>query len=243
MEKSNKIYLIIILLCAVLVTSLCVFAILTHKEVELTDGEKFKNEYESLNEIKDEDDKNVCVNMSIDSDNVFVYKTGKQIVELIKNGEGVIYFGFSACPWCRNVVPYLNEVAKEEGLDKIYYLDISNIRDDYKYSGSIEPTKTKNGTAAYYDILEILDEYLEKYYVKDEAGNMYGTGVKRLYAPTVISFKKGEVLSFHQGSVESQIDPTKKLTKDELTQLKDTYKKLIKSLDEEKKECSDKKSC
>lgn len=243
MEKSNKIYLIIILLCAVLVTSLCVFAILTHKEVELTDGEKFKNEYESLNEIKDEDDKNVYVNMSIDSDNVFVYKTGKQIVELIKNGEGVIYFGFSACPWCRNVVPYLNEVAKEEGLDKIYYLDISNIRDDYKYSGSIEPTKTKNGTAAYYDILEILDEYLEKYYVKDEAGNMYGTGVKRLYAPTVISFKKGEVLSFHQGSVESQIDPTKKLTKDELTQLKDTYKKLIKSLDEEKKECSDKKSC
>lgn len=243
MEKSNKIYLLIIMICAVLVIGLCIFAIANHKEVKLTDAEKFKNEYEGLNELKDKDGKNLYVNMSIGDDNVFVYKTGKQIVELINDSEGIIYFGFNACPWCRNIVPILNEVAKEEGLDKIYYLDISGIRDEYEYAGSIEPKQTKKGTTAYYELLKILDKYLEKYYVKDKTGNMYGTGVKRLYAPTVISFKNGKILSFHEGSVASQVDPTVALNKKEISELKDTYKKLINSLKEDTVECEDKKSC
>ena len=240
MEKSNKIYMIVIFVCAALVIGLCGYAIITHKDEKISDAIKFKNEYESLNGVVNEATDNKYIEVSIDEENPMVYKTGKEILDVFKNEDAVIYFGFAACPWCRNAVPVLLDAAKELDVDKIYYVDILNIRDTYKFSGSIEPEQTKKGTDAYYEIIKFLDKKLEKFYVKDEAGNMYDTGVKRLYAPTVVGVKGGKVVGFHESTIESQTDPYELLDEKGKSELKNEYKKIIESVNEKNNVCKDK---
>ncbi len=240
MEKSNKIYMIVIFVCAALVIGLCGYAIITHKDEKISDAIKFKNEYEALNGVVNEATDNKYIEVNIDEENPMVYKTGKEILDVLKNEDAIIYFGFAACPWCRNAVPVLLDAAKELNVDKIYYVDILDIRDTYKFSGSIEPEQTKKGTDAYYEILKFLDKKLEKFYVKDEAGNMYDTGVKRLYAPTVVGVKGGKVVGFHESTIESQTDPYELLDENGKSELKNEYKKIIESVNEKNNVCKDK---
>ena len=242
MEKSNKIYLTIILVCTLLVVGLCVYAIINHEDIKVSDAVKFKEEYEVLNGLVNENTEKEYINVEIDSENPIVYKSGQEIVKIMEEEDAIIYFGFSTCPWCRNAVPVLLEAAKELNVDTIYYVDILDMRDTYKFSGSIEPEQTKKGTDAYYKILDILDSKLEKFYVTDEAGNMYDTGVKRLYAPTVVSISKGKVKGFHVATVESQTDPYTPLTDEQKKELKDAYKELINALEKDTT-CKDDKAC
>ena len=242
MERSNKIYLAIILICTLLVVSLCVFAIVNHKDEKISDAIKFKEEYESLNGLVNENTEKEHINVEIDEDNPIVYKSGQEIMDIMENENAIIYFGFSSCPWCRNAVPILLDAAKDLDVDKIYYVDILDMRDTYKFSGSIEPEQTKKGTDAYYSILKILDSKLEKFFVTDESGNMYDTGVKRLYAPTVVSMSGGKVKGFHVATVESQTDPYVTLTDEEKEELKNIYKDIINAI-KDNKSCKDDKAC
>ena len=242
MEKSNKIYFIIIIVCALSVIGLCVYAIANHKEIKVTDAVKFKQEYESLNGLVNETNEKEYLNVEIEEENPIIYKSGQEILDIMKNEDAIIYFGFAACPWCRNAVPVLLETAKELNVDKIYYVDILDMRDTYKFSGSIEPEQTKKGTDAYYSILKILDKKLEEFYVTDDAGNMYDTGVKRLYAPTVVSMSGGKVKGFHVATVESQKDPYKALDDKQKEELKTAYKDLIKAIKDDTV-CKDNKAC
>ncbi|MEF2663025.1 MAG: hypothetical protein U0M92_01740 [Bacilli bacterium] len=243
MEKSNKIYMIVIFVCAALVIGLCGYAIITHKDEKISDAIKFKNEYEALNELVNENSDEKYVNVEISEKNPIVYKTGKEILEVLKNEDAIIYFGFAACPWCRNAVPVLLDIANEMNVEKIYYVDILNIRDTYKFSGSIEPELTKKGTDAYYEIVKFLDKYLKKFYVNDDAGNMYDTGVKRLYAPTVVGVKNGKVVGFHEATVESQTDPYEVLTDKQKEELKKEYKTIIEAVNKKDNVCKDNTAC
>lgn len=65
MEKSNKIYMIVIFVCAALVIGLCGYAIITHKDEKISDAIKFKNEYEALNELVNENSDEKYVNVEI----------------------------------------------------------------------------------------------------------------------------------------------------------------------------------
>ena len=76
------------------------------------------------------------------------------------------------CPWCKEYVIYLNEVAKNSGCDKVYYFNILNDR--------------KDNTEKYQEIVNILKDYLPY----DEEGN------KRIYVPAVIAVKDGKIISF-----------------------------------------------
>ncbi len=232
MEKNNKIYLIIIILCTILVVGLCVFAIYNHKDVKISDAIKFKEEYEAYNGLVNENNDKNYLKLNIDSENPMIYKTGKEILDVLKNETAIIYFGFASCPWCRNTITPLLEAAKEEKIDKIYYVDIYDIRDTYKFTGSIVPEQTKKGTDAYYSILKFLGNNLEEYYVKDDSGNMYDTGVTRLYAPTVVAVNDGKVTSFHDGTVDSQKDPYIALTDSEYKELKKIFVDLIETTKE-----------
>lgn len=240
MEKSNKIYLGIILVCTILVIGLCGYAIINHKDEKLSDAEKFKLEYESLNGVENDYSESGYMEVSIPSENPINYKTGKEILEVME-GDALIYFGFSACPWCRNAVPVLIETAIEENIKTVYYVDILNIRDTYKFSGSIKPELVSEGTPAYYDIVEKLNDYLDKYYVQDENGNMYDTGVKRLLAPTVVAIKSGEVVGFHAGTVKSQTNPYEVLNEEQTKELKEVYKRMIESIKSDK--CTSEGAC
>ena len=74
------------------------------KKLENKDGEKFSSEYKELSK-----------------DNIYTYRKYEEIEKILEHGTGLVYLGFPECPWCQRYVVYLNEVAKEQGLEKIYY--------------------------------------------------------------------------------------------------------------------------
>lgn len=149
---KNKKYLILGGLLLILV-GVIIFLIIGNKNNEETDGEKFAKEYTEVGE-----------------DNVFVYRTSEEIIKLMKNGTGVVYLGFPECPWCQAYVKYLNEVAKEVGVDRIYYYNILEDR--------------TNNTEAYQEIVSLLGDNLEY----DNEGN------PRVYVPNVSFHTNGEII-------------------------------------------------
>lgn len=148
---------IIIVIGVVLVIALGVLGYLYLNKEKNTniDGKKFAEEY-----------------TSVTKDNVFVYRSAEAIINILEHGTGVVYLGFPECPWCTAYVPYLNEVAKANDVDKVYYYNILNDR--------------KDNTDNYKKMIDILKDYLKF----DEEGN------KRIYAPSVIAVKDGEILDF-----------------------------------------------
>ena len=170
-----------------------------------TDGEKFKKEYESLNgEVSSYG--NEYLSLSIPKNNKIKYKTDSEIVDVIKNETAVIYFGFNSCPWCRSMVENLLDVTNELKIENVYYVDVKEIRDTLEFKND-KVVRTKSGTTAYYEILELLDDYLDYYTITDNNGNDYQTTEKRIYAPNVVVVKNGEVLGLTTGVSVQLSDP------------------------------------
>ena len=138
-----------------LITTIIICLILSGCKKELTDSEKFKEEYSKVGEY-----------------NVFVYKTSDEILKILEHGTGIVYFGFPECPWCQAYVPYLNEVADMEGLEKISYYNIYEDR--------------KENTEFYQKVVSIMDKYLQY----DDDGN------KRIYVPAIVAVKEGSIIGF-----------------------------------------------
>jgi len=224
MNKEQKYFIFLIAIIVILAGSFGVYAF-THKndntcKSEETDAIKFKREYEEFNDQTYENTEIKYFDVKLSSNNLFKYVTAKEAVEFLKEGTGVIYFGFPRCPWCRSLVPYLDEVGKRVGIKEIKYLNILDIRDLYVVEGK-KAVIDKEGTKEYYEILELLDKYLEDYVAKDEAGKEYKTGEKRLYAPTTVVVKDGKIVGFNEGTVDSQAKFVA-LTDEEIEELKTT---------------------
>ena len=236
---KNKIIVVLMLFVGICLVTGC-----SHSDEKLSDALKFKKEYEKLNGTKREKDGKTVRSIQIPEDNPFIYKEAEDIVNMMKEKKTfVVYFGFADCPWCRSVLPTFIEVAEDLDLDKIYYVDISNIRDVLSVAedGSVE-TDTQ-GSKGYYQLLKLLDSVLEDYTLTDSDGNDIATGEKRIFAPNVVSVVKGEAKVLEDGIGEKLTDPYMKLT-DEIKE--DTYNKFkcsIKCVLESKNTCSTKKSC
>ena len=160
MEKDKKILLGIIGLILIVAVVIVVLVVKDNKKPTYTADEiKFKEEYEALNNEGNSYNDKKYLELNILEDNNVVYATEKEIVEILKNGDGVIYFGFPNCPWCRAMISTLLEVAHENGIKNVYYLNVLEIRDSYKVE-SKEVLRTKEGTDSYYKILnELSDVY------------------------------------------------------------------------------------
>ena len=151
--KNKKIILTIIIVIFVIGGILAGYYLLGDNEI--TDAQKFSNEYGEIGE-----------------DNVIVYRSIDEIKKILENGTGIVYLGFPECQWCDKYVVYLNEVAKEEDVERIYYFNVLKDRQD--------------DTDDYLELVEMLEEYLQY----DEEGN------KRIYVPAVIAVKNGEIVGF-----------------------------------------------
>ncbi len=228
MEKvNNKIYIAITILGALLIAVTCGYFIFQNNNKE-TDALKFKEEYESYNGKVNENNNKNYLEVNIDKKNPIIYKTAEEVVDLLKTENGVFYFGWSTCPWCRNAIEPLLEAAKEENIEKIYYVDILNIRDTYKVVDKKAELEVK-GTDAYYKILDFFNDKLSKYTISVD-DKKYDTGVTRLYAPTVIVVKNGQIVAMHEGTLEEQKDPYVGLTSEQKSELKNIFKDMIKKL-------------
>ncbi|MBR1718334.1 MAG: thioredoxin family protein, partial [Bacilli bacterium] len=157
------------------------------------------------------------VHVEINKNNPFVYASFDEVIDTLKNGTGVIYFGFPECPWCRNMVSVLLDAANEMGIDKIYYFNALEMRDikSLNEDGSIKIDKA--GTDEYYELISALGDSIGAY------EGLNDDSIKRLYFPTVVFVKNGKILSSHIGTLDSQTDPYKTLSSSQKNELKEIY--------------------
>lgn len=190
MKKKNIALLVgAILVIAAIVVGVILVLNKEPKEKVKTDAEKFSEEY-----------------TEVDKNNVFVYRDMDQIINILEKGTGIVYLGFPECPWCQTYVKYLNEVAEDMAVSKIYYYDILEAR--------------KNNTEEYQQIVSLLEDYLQY----DEEGN------KRVYVPSVIAVKKGEIVGFDDETAwdtKGFKTPQDYWTEDEVKDLKEKLETMI----------------
>lgn len=219
-------------ICLFLLVALCIVYIFSELYTESdvpgiknTDAVTFKTEYESINN-KSVDEERTYRTLEIPDDNPFVYVTAEELVEKIDNKETfVVYFGFNTCPWCRSVLSNLITSAKDNKVDKIYYVDVKNIRDTYTLNEDNKPIRTVEGTKGYYDLLDRLDRVLEPYanltYTvtkkKKTTIKEVEVGEKRIYAPNIVVVRDGASVGITSGIPKKLDDAYAELT-DEMNQ-------------------------
>ena len=231
MDKKNKLILIFLVLLTLIVVGICTYAVINNNKKNDTDAIKFRNEYTELNGKTNEANGKNYVNVVISDTNTVKYINEKKAVELLEKGTGIIYFGFSTCPWCRSLVSTLTKIAEAKN-ETVYYLDVLDIRSAFEINEG-KLNKIKDGTKGYYEILDLLKEELEDFYLIDEAGNKFDTQEKRLYAPTLVAVNKGKVTGIHVGTIDSQESGYDELTESQLKELEGIVEKLIVSKDVE----------
>lgn len=232
MDKDRKMFIGILLLLLAFMVCIGIIAFRDKKEENIinSDAISFKNEYESLNNVVRDKDGRTIKEISIDSNNPVDILTEEEAISLLENGTGILYFGFSDCPWCRSMLPVLLRTLDNMSIDKLYYLNIKNIRDTLILGDKNKVEVKEEGTKGYYKILELMDNVLEPYYLTNEEGKKIDTKEKRLYAPTVVAIKNGKIEKIHVGTIESQVSGYDDLTEEQQEELANHFIELIKSV-------------
>lgn len=200
-----------------------------------SEADKFREDYESLNGEKT-DDGNKYREISIDYNNPIKYSSFKEVKEKINNKDTfIVYVGFSACPWCRSVLPYVLESAKENKIDEIYYINVredntkeSDLRGYFKLDENNNVVVDIYPDKYYHHVLNTLNDFLEPFTIENEQGEVFETGENRLYAPTIIVYKKGKAIALDECISDKQNDPYQELTKDMQKEMKEKANKLFK---------------
>lgn len=242
---KNKKKLIILIIAILVLVGILVIINCQRSQTSNQDALRLKKEYEALNNTVRESDGQNYNKVSIPKKNSIKYITATEAVDIIKNKTGIIYFGAAWCPWCRNAIEVLLEVAKEKKLETVYYVDMDQIRNVWEVRNQ-KLIKTQKEGKGYYELLSALDSVLgqETYQIKDNEGNLYDTKEKRIYMPFVISIKEGEIQKTHVGTVSLNKDQTKysHLTKKQRKELKEIYNLLIDSI-KQNQMCTGTNSC
>ncbi len=185
---------------------------------------RFKEEYEKLNGVYNEQTNHYYKAIEILENSDVEYKSANEIIDILKNGTGVIYFGFPECPWCRNLVPLLVEAIQEYNVS-FYYYNAREIRDTKHMDEDGQVVIDKEGTAEYYEILSLLGNYASEYSGITDSS-------KRLYFPTVVFVRNGQIIDVHEGTLDDQEDPYTELTEEQKSKLLTILEKdIVKTYD------------
>lgn len=195
-------------------------------------GVKFKNDYEEINGKENKSGKKHR-SVTISEDNAFIETTPEELVKKIDDGDSFyIYFGSRLCPWCRSVIEKADEISRENGIEKIYYVDIWDdegneiFRDKYEIIDG-EAKRTIEGTEAYYKMLEYFKDYLSDYELTSNAGDPVSTGEKRIYAPNFVYISNGKISRLVSGNSSLQTDSREELTEEMLKEEEDIFNKFF----------------
>ncbi len=119
---------------------------------------------------------------------------------MINNKESFyLYVGDSLCPWCRSGLEKMIEVAKNNGIKKIYYIDfwdenhVEILRDLYEVNvenGKATFNKTQDAKPAYETLLNAVSDFVQDYTITKD-GVEYNVGVKRVYGGDHFFFVNG----------------------------------------------------
>jgi len=220
----KKIEVIVILLISVFLLTGCVD--------KNSDAYKFKEEYESINNEANGKG-NKYREVSISTDNPFIYQTPEELLERVNNKESfVVYFGFKECPWCRSIIEELIKASKDKNVDKIYYVDVLHIRDVKELDENGDIKVIEDGNAAYLQLIEKFSNVLDDYTLNDVSLNE-----KRIYAPNVIAVSNGKAIQLETGVSDELTDPYSKLTDKIKKYAYNKFECLFKCLEEASTTC------
>ena len=133
--------------------------------------------------------------------------TVDEILEKIKNKETfIVYFGYEDCPWCKCVVPILNEVSIEKEMP-IYYLDFHKSINSENYQGMKQISEFCGNN----------QEGLEE-------------GQFSFFFPTVMYVKIGQLYKIHVGTVSGHNGFEDPLSEKQKERLKYQYNKEFEGL-------------
>ena len=204
--KNNKKKRICVIILMLFVVVLILFAILWFNGIVgnyiSEDEKRFKSEYESLNDVINEDDELAYLKIKLPKKNNIKYSNISEIVDIFNSdGDAVIYFGYPSCTYCRSAVQVLCNTVKKTKLKTIYYLDVEENNDRYK---------------------ELIDIMGNKFTVDDK-------GVE-LYTPLVVFVANGDIVSHNKGTLFSQKTPYIKLDKSQVKGLSEIYEYGVKDV-------------
>lgn len=203
MKNKKNIIVIAAVILVIVVAGIFLFLNGNKKEevkVNL-DAKKFAKEYETVSE-----------------DNPFVYKSADEIIKIMKNGTGVVYLGYPECPWCMTYVKYLNEVANDVGIEKIYYCNTKKVKEE--------------SMDKYYELRDLLHGNLQ---YTDE-------GEEWIFVPNVSFHISGEIIgNDYETSKDTHglRNPKEYWTKDEVKDLKEKLTKCMTRVKEASNICTD----
>ena len=175
-----------------LICALIIFAVFSVYQKTNSDAHRFAAEYTNVSE-----------------DNPFVYKSSQEIADIIKHGTGVVFLGFPECQWCQAYAGYLADVAKEVGLDTIYY---HNIKDE-----------RANNTSEYQELVNLLSNNLQY----DNEGQRY------IYVPDAVFVIDGRIIANDLESSKdtaNESDPANYWTESRLSALKARLKSYMQQI-------------
>ena len=204
---------------------LLLILVLTLTACTSKDATKFKKEYESLNGVVNQNGKEHRT-VSIDKNNAIVISSAKEIIEKIKNKDSFyVYFGSELCPWCRSVIEKAISVSNDNGIDKIYSVDIWSddgkeiLRDKYTKDDNGNSVLVDEGTDEYFILLDYLKDILPDYtYAANKnGGDILNVDEKRIYIPLFVYIAKGKPIRSTSGISELQIKSRDELTKEILS--------------------------
>lgn len=225
-----------ILFVALILIGLVTFTGCQNKEKAKDNDNKsaleFKEEYEALNGKKNSSGKEHRT-ITISKDNPFEKITPKELVEKLDNKETFyVYFGDPLCPWCRSVIEEAIKVAKDEDIDKIYYIKIWDddgnevLRDKYELQKG-KPVKVGDGTKEYNTFLKSFGSLLDDYTLTNDKGDKVKVGEKRIYAPDFLYIEKGKAKKITDGISSKQTDARQKLTDEILKDEEKAFEELF----------------
>ena len=191
--KNKKMIILSIFLMVIITMILVIFYV---KNNRLADGEKlFRNQFtlynnkKSLNKVK-------YITVDIEEDNNVEYLNDSNVIKKMKKETGIFLFCYPQSNDCRNVVNVLSDIDIGSNIGKYYY-NAYRIRDE-KYIGTDGEILTiKDAYEPYDEILTLLGDKAEEYY------GLGDSNVKRLYFPTVIFVKNGNIKSDKHSRLES----------------------------------------
>ena len=160
------------------------------KVEEMSPSEKFSKEY------------------AVPKENAFKYISIDEVLEILNNGTGIIFFGNSDNEVSTKTVKIFSEAIKDSKFDevKVYYYNPVVIRD--------------NNTTKYMELVRLLSGYLE-INDKDE---------EYLYLPDIYFIRDGKIIE-HNNDVA--LNPTDDSAYENDSKLKDKYIKLLNEYFEE----------
>lgn len=161
--------------------------------------------FEHINSDQKEIDKFVSEYTLIEENHVFEIINIDESINILNNKTGIVFFCNPGSDWCQHYAKILDDIAIENDIGKIYYVDIKDDR-------SINSNK-------YRKLVTKLQDYLDT----DDTGN------KRISMPNLTFVKNGEIIANDNRTslVSSDTTPEEYWTRENILTFKN---KIIESL-------------